>query len=967
MELRIAVALLLGLLGCEGIATTVGYDPNLPVDLGTRPGDAAPACGDQACAGAKDCSGCSSECSCAPRGVCTGGTCAPACDDGTCGPPGFAVMAGTEARFVLRDGPVSAWPLDSGVAVTLPGPQPAGGTLSWTLLGARRVKPRAERSRAGRLLMRMGVPFDWRARPSTYGLLYYHEVYPGVRLAVESRRHAFEYRFDIAPMAKASAIRLRYEGADEVGVEGNGRALHLHKGGRALREQGLRCEQQAGSRRVAVFCAYRVARALDGAYEVALDVGAYDRRRPLVVDPEIGWSSYLGGSYYDGANGVAVDGSRNVYVVGQTDSTDFPTPDGFDTTTSGEFFDAFVTKVDASAPSLVWSSYLGGSHSDFGFDVAVDGGGNVYVVGITDSTDFPTPNGFDTTFGGGIYDAFVTKVDASGSSLVWSSYLGGSDWERLYLHGVAVDGCANVYVVGETRSIDFPTPKGFDTTFGGVYDAFVTKIDASGSSLLWSSYLGGGEREFATSVVVDRSGSAYVVGGISVSGEASMDFPTPNGFDTTLGGWNDAFVTKVDASGSGLLWSSYLGGSGGDTAFDVAVDGSGNVYVVGDTNSTDFPTPGGFDTTYGGCCSDDAFVTKVDASGSSLLWSSYLGGGGNKGDHGAGIAVDGSGDVFVTGYTVSPDFPTPGGFDTTLDGFDDAFVTKVDASGSSLLWSSYLGGNGGEARDPDVAVDGSGNVYVVGETYSTDFPTPGGFDTTYGPANDAFVTRIVCRGDGICEPSEDACNCPSDCPGDCCGDGTCAASEDACGCSRDCPEVDGDGCCTGAENPCNVVLDVCPDDPCDACCSGGEVSCADPACPAVCGDFCCDRAEDCAGCPTDCGCPEPAPDMGIDASPDGGADASPQGAADVAGADRQVDGMGPEGVMNHDGPVSDAELPGAYTSVSACACAVGARPSPALAILLLPALLGAYQNRRRDAVRRWREPRPLTHGDGGGA
>jgi beta-propeller repeat-containing protein len=322
----------------------------------------------------------------------------------------------------------------------------------------------------------------------------------------------------------------------------------------------------------------------------------------------------------------------------------------------------------------------------------VDSAGSVYVVGTTHSSDFPTTGGFETSYGGS-RDAFVTKVNAAGSSLAWSSFLGGGDYEDAW--GVALDSAGNVYVTGGTYSSDFPTTGGFDTTWVGG-DAFVTEVSAAGSSLAWSSFLGGSSSDVGNGVAVDSAANVYVVGTTY-----STDLPTTGGFDTTFsGGVYDAFVTKVNAGGASLSWSSYLGGGGADFGQSIAVDSTGNVYVVGRTNSSDFPTTGAFDMTFSGGIYD-AFVTKVKAAGSSLAWSSYLGGADD--DSATGVALDSAGNVYVAGYTASSDFPATGGFDTAYGGSTeyDAFVTKVDAAGSSLAWSSYLGG---------ASLDGGGTI-----------------------------------------------------------------------------------------------------------------------------------------------------------------------------------------------------------------------------------------------------------------
>ena len=756
--------------------------------------------------------------------------------------PGItAAKPGSPARYVVRDGPVSAFFTDVGFALSIGGGE-GGWGLHWTLVGARAVVPKPK----GGLPGRVHDLAEGASRP-TFAELVYAGVYPGVTLTVETRRHALAYRFDVAPGADPGAIRMRYEGASEVVVEEEGKAVRVRAGRSSLREQGLRCFQEHAGKPRDVPCKYQ-----SRGTEIGVVVGSYDQKLPLVIDPEINWSSYLGGSANDFSVDLAVDDSGNVYLVGQTHSFDFPSTGGFDTTTDG--YDAFVTKVNADGSTLAWSSYLGGSGYDFAGGVAVDADGAVYVAGTTTSADFPTGGGFDTTYGGD-YDAFVTKVDASGSSLTWSSYLGGSLDDRG--ESLIVDAGKNAYVVGYTQSPDFPSSGGFDTTLGSVQDAFVTKVDASGSSLAWSSYLGGSSSgESGDDVAVDTGGNVYVTGFTG-----SDDFPTMGGFDTTYGGRGDAFVTKIDAAGSGLTWSSYLGGFEEEYGRGVAVDPGGNVYVVGYTVSLDFPSGGGFDTTYEGLT--DAFVTKVDASGWSLTWSSYLGGSGDESS--SAVAVDANGNVYVTGYTNSSDFPSSGGFDTTYGGSYDAFATKVDASGSSLAWSSYLG-----RSDTDfgtsVAVNAGGNVHVTGYTDSSDFPSSGGFDTTYGGGYDAFVLRTAVCGDGLCEPGENECTCSADCPGACCSDGVCQVGEDCARCPWDCacavtefcdessvpatcqPRC-GDGTCDAPED-CTTCVADCP-------CPIGtfcDTTTTPSRCSPVCGNGTCAATEDCDNCPADCPC-----------------------------------------------------------------------------------------------------------------
>jgi hypothetical protein len=407
-------------------------------------------------------------------------------------------------------------------------------------------------------------------------------------------------------------------------------------------------------------------------------------------------------------------------------------------------------------PVLSYSTYLGGSGEDRDPAIAVDAAGNAYVTGHTESTDFPTTAGaFQTTFGGGPFnggDAFVTKLNATGSALVYSTYLGGSGGDSG--RGIAVDTAGNAYVTGYTASTNFPTTAGaFQTTRGGfLMDAFVTKLNPTGSALVYSTLLGGSDLDSGEGIVVDAAGNAYVAGGTS-----STDFPTTAGaFQTTFGGGanqgGDAFVTELNPTGSALVYSTYLGGSGGDSAASIAVDADGNAYVTGRTLSTNFPTTAAaFQPTFGGgvCCGGDAFVTKLNPTGSApLVYSTYLGG--SDYDIGTGIALDTLGNAYVTGTTLSTDFPTTAGaFQATYGGGGDAFVTKLNPTGWAL-YSTYLGGSGGDSGR-GIAVDAAGNAYVTGSTTSTNFPTTAGaLQTTFtggvspygGYFTDAFVTQL---------------------------------------------------------------------------------------------------------------------------------------------------------------------------------------------------------------------------------
>jgi uncharacterized repeat protein (TIGR01451 family) len=582
----------------------------------------------------------------------------------------------------------------------------------------------------------------------TYHQVAYRDLWPGVDMVFRGTGGKLKYEFLVRPGARAEDIKLAYAGAEGLSVAAGGSLLIETPLG-VLRDSRPASYQRIDGTRVAVDSRYVLA---GGARESAygFEHGAYNAQRPLVIDPGLEYSTFLGGTQRDVGEAIAVDGQGNAYVTGTTLSVDFPTTvgafdEGFD---GGQ--DIFVTKLDATASALVYSTFLGGTSTtdrEQGLGIAVDGQGNAYLTGKTDSTDFPTTAGaFDQAFNGGSSDAFVTKLNATGSALVYSTFLGGP--ASLFTlgedegFGIAVDAAGSAYVTGSTSSMDFPTTAGaFDEDFNGDggTDVFVTKLNAFGSSLVYSTYLGGETGfEIGFGIRVDGQGSAYVSGST-----ASSDFPTTAGaFDTDP---NDVFVTKLNAAGSALVYSTYLGGTGHEQGRQIAVDGQGSAYVTGVTQSVDFPTtPGAFDTTFNGA--PDVFVTKLNPAGTALAYSTYLGGPFSDGGH--SIAVDAQGSAYVTGNTESEPgstgFPTtPGAFETTSPGDNDAFVTKLNATGSALAYSTYLGGTDSD-EGRGIAVDGEGNAYVTGSTTSADFPTTlGARDTTYNGNGDAFVTKLA--------------------------------------------------------------------------------------------------------------------------------------------------------------------------------------------------------------------------------
>ena len=565
-------------------------------------------------------------------------------------------------------------------------------------------------------------PKKWRTNVSTYGKVRYSQVYPGIDLIYYGKGQELEFDLVVAPGATSNSIRLSFEGTDRITIDGHGEVVLKTINGEEVRLRRPVAYQLVTGNRREVSVEY----ARLGEHGVGVKVGLYDLREPLVIDPILSYAYRVvapdsGDS--DLAQGVAVDSSGNMYVTGYTGSLNFPTA-GAIQSFGGGAFDAFITKLNATGSTLVYSTYFGGNKDDLGYGIAVDSFGNAYVTGQTSSTDFPTANALQPAYGAGTQDAFIAKLDATGSVLTYSTYLGGNSDDAA--QGIAVDGSGSAYVTGWTNSANFPTANPFQPTYaGGPRDAFVTKVNAAGSALTYSTYLGDSGFEMAWGIAVDSLGNAYLVGETN-----STNFPTSNPLQPHNGGGSDAFVSKLNATGSALTYSTYLGGSGEEFGQGIAVDSSGNAAVTGYTDSTDFPMVNALQSTYaeGG---DDIFIAKVNAVGSALVYSTYLGGSGD--DTSNGIAMDASGNAYVTGKTTStsnPAQPAHGG------GLYDAVVAKVNAVGSTLVYSTYLGGSGDEVGW-GIAVDGSGNAIASGRTRSADFPR-----TNFLQNISAFVVRV---------------------------------------------------------------------------------------------------------------------------------------------------------------------------------------------------------------------------------
>ena len=602
----------------------------------------------------------------------------------------------------------------------------------------------------------------------TYGRVRYVDLYPGVDLVYYGGPRRLEYDFVVAPGADPEQIALAFDGVERVEVDAGG-DLVAHTAAGELRQPRPVVYQEIDGARRRVAGDYLV----DREGRVRVQLGAYDTSRPLVIDPVLAYSTYLGGTdddtevYFDGANSIAVDGSGNIYLAGTTRSADFPTTPGADQTFHGNL-DVFVTKLSPTG-ALLYSTYLGGPCDDVARDIAVDTAGNAYITGRMHG---------GVCFADVKAGVLVAKLDPTGAVL-YSSVFGGSLADSSVGQAIAVDAEGHAYVTGvaNSDSHDFPTTAGAFRTgscdnvyyFGG--DGFVAKLSADGGTLLYSTFLCGRGDDSPDGIAVDAAGSAYVAGTT-----ASSDFPTVNPLQDSFRGGSvsvTGFVSKLSPDGSRLVYSTYLGGSSNDAIDGIAIDGNGNAYVTGETDSQDFPTtPGVLQEHSGGrLCLEvlctDAFVSKIDASGSSLVYSTYLYG--ELDDAGSAIAVDAAGNAYVVGMTSSSYFPIVDAFQTSNHGLSDAFVAKLNPDGTQLVYSSYLGGSrsgsspstGGD-QGSGIALDAAGNAYVAGYTQSYDFPTTrdafqpnlaNGICDVFGTAcGDAFVAKITAGGPGVVPP-----------------------------------------------------------------------------------------------------------------------------------------------------------------------------------------------------------------------
>jgi hypothetical protein len=587
-------------------------------------------------------------------------------------------------------------------------------------------------------------PSNWKLGVKQYATVSYRNVYPGVDMAFHGQQRQLEFDFIVAPGADAARIAMGFTGAKKLSLDAAGNLSLATGAGDVVLHKPVAYQERDGNRELV-----EVAFDVKGKQEAAFRLGAYDHQRELVIDPSLSYATYLGGAGEDEVFAIALDGSGNAYLTGQTNSL------SFDGKPAGPTFNVFVTKLNPNGTGFVYTDIFAatggglacspsGTGSCSGNAIAVDSTGNAYVAGAA-TAGFPTHAGFQTTFGGGGSDAFALKLNSTGT-LVYSTFLGGSGRDNA--NAIAIDGAGNAYVAGETQSPNFPTKNPIQSPSASSNDAFITAVSSAGTSLVYSTVLGGSNTNLATGIALDGSNNAYVVGITD-----SSDFPTTAGVvQAQYGGSEDGFVTEVKADGSAWVYSTYLGGSGTDDALGIAVDAAGEAYVTGNTGSTNFPTANPAQNALGGASATNVFVTKLNAGATALLFSTYYGG--NLDDAGAGIALDSFGDAYVTGATTSANYPVTGG-GGTLSGTSDAFVTEFSNTGF-VVYSSFLGGSGTENQEVvasnitgpfgAIAVDSSSNAYLAGITSSTTgFPitSSGVAQPNYGGgAADGFVAKV---------------------------------------------------------------------------------------------------------------------------------------------------------------------------------------------------------------------------------
>jgi hypothetical protein len=656
------------------------------------------------------------------------------------------------SQFVAKDGvAANAQPASN--------QKPSGAVIQLNMVGAN-PNPTAvgEDPQPGKVNYFLGRdPKKWRTNMATYGKVHYKDVYPGIDLVYYGNHSQLEYDFEVAAGADPRQIQFDVKGADCVSVDSNGDLVLQTKQG-AFHIKSPVLYQTYNNMKLPITGGF----SLKNSTRVGFSLQGYDKTKPLVIDPVLLYSTFLGGLASDEATGVAVDSLGSAYVTGWTQSTNFPLASQ---ATQDSGVNGFIVKLDVSGSSLVYADFIGGSNS-YNYDnpmaVALDSNNNAYITGYTQSSDFPMVNAFQPTMTDNP-SGFISKVSPDGSTLLYSTYLGGSNYGSTYSNAIAVDSSQNIYVAGYTRDTAFPLQNAFQSSISpnqqGYYGeyGFVTALIADGSTLIYSTYLAGSTNvaescyygtcwpspvSWVAGIALDSSANAYVAGNTN-----TYDFPTSQGaYMPSQNSPNDAqlgFVSEFSSSGS-LVYSTYFGTVDGDPTeiYAIAVDSNGSAYVTGFAYSDGtFPvtTPNLCDPgMYGWSCSY-GFITKFNPTGTGLAYSTFLPP--YNSSSLAAIALDSQADVYVVGYTWGGSMSTVSPIEAYTNQYD-VLLTEIDPTGSIQLFSTYLGGNGDD-YPTGIALDSFGSMYVVGYTNSTDFPvTAAALQNTLGGNNDAFVAKI---------------------------------------------------------------------------------------------------------------------------------------------------------------------------------------------------------------------------------
>jgi hypothetical protein len=578
----------------------------------------------------------------------------------------------------------------------------------------------------------------WCTNVPNYQELIYENIYDNIDLRYYSTDRGLKYDFIVRPGGDPSSIILNYQGAKDLKLDEKNNLIIQTSLGKIV-DSELFIYQNINNYNNKIEGNFKIIKLWTCGFEIK---GEYDYHNDLIIDPLV-YSTFIGGTEpfaYDSSGDIAIDQIGNAYVVGGTNSASFPTTPGAYNTVLNGTSDAYILKLNPSGSSLLYSTFIGGSYEESAHEIEIDEYGNAIIVGFTKSSGFPTTLGtYDNSYNGE-KDIYLLKLNLTGSNLLYSTFIGGSDDEDGY--NMVIDINCSAYITGYTRSTDFPTTSGsFDETFqGGLSDAFILKFNFSSPTLSYSTFVGSGASDQGIDIKVDHNGNAIVTG--SAGDDPANKFPTtPGTYDTTHNHNTDVFLLKLNQTGSGIIFSTLVGGSSFDNGISLAIDSYSNYYIAGWTASIDFPTtPNAYNTTYD---SNEFFIIKLNSNCSSLLFSTFVGGSNVDGKY-AKIILDNSGNPTIMGTTESLDFPTTlNGYDTSFNGgTTDVVFFKLNSNGSSLLYSSYLGGSL-EDYVTGLKIDTYGNLYITGITKSSDFPmTQNSYDTDHNGYHDVYILKF---------------------------------------------------------------------------------------------------------------------------------------------------------------------------------------------------------------------------------